>query len=186
MTSVCTNPDSPAAPTREHLEHTRSRRAILKRALTVGPSTVLALSLGACAALSGADTLRVNVVGIEPLQGEGLELRFAVKLRAQNSGAAAIDYDGVALELELNGKALASGVSDQKGSVPRYGEAMFNVPVSISAFAALRQALGFVDGQNLDRVPYVLRGKLGAGAFGAMRFTDEGILRWPQGGKASG
>ncbi len=186
MTSVRTNPDSPAAPMRERGEHTHSRRAILKRALTVGPSTLLALSVGACAALSGADTLRVNVVGIEPLQGEGLELRFAVKLRAQNSGAAAIDYDGVVLELELNGKALASGVSDQKGSVPRYGEAMFNVPVSISAFAALRQALGFADSQSLDKVPYVLRGKLGSGAFGAMRFTDEGILRWPQGAKADG
>ena len=186
MTSVRTNPDSPAAPMRERGEHTHSRRAILKRALTVGPSTLLALSLGACAALSGADTLRVNVVGIEPLQGEGLELRFAVRLRAQNSGAAAIDYDGVALELELNGKALASGVSDQKGSVPRYGEAMFNVPVSISAFAALRQALGFADGQTLDKVPYVLRGKLGNGVFGVMRFSDEGVMRWPQGARAGG
>ncbi len=186
MTSVRTNPDSPAAPMRERGEHTHSRRAILKRALTVGPSTLLALSVGACAALSGADTLRVNVVGIEPLQGEGLELRFAVRLRAQNSGAAAIDYDGVALELELNGKALASGVSDQKGSVPRYGEAMFNVPVSISAFAALRQALGFADSQSLDKVPYVLRGKLGNGVFGVMRFSDEGMLRWPQGAQAGG
>ncbi len=36
-----------------------------------GLSTVLALALSACAALSGSETLRVNVVGIEPLQGEG-------------------------------------------------------------------------------------------------------------------
>jgi hypothetical protein len=167
-------------------DRTRLQRVGWRRVFAAGLSTVLALALSACAALSGSETLRVNVVGIEPLQGEGFELRFAVKLRAQNSGEAAIDYDGVALELELNGNALASGVSAQKGSVPRYGEALFSVPVSISAIAALRQALGFADGQNLDKVPYVLRGKLAHGAFGAMRFTDEGSLRWPQGGKAGG
>ena len=140
------------------------------------------LGLASCAALPGGADLRVNVVGIEALQGEGLELRFAVKLRAQNSGATAIDFDGVALELELNGKALATGVSDQRGSVPRYGEALFNVPVSVSALAALRQAIGLADAQTLDKLPYVLRGKLGSGLFGALRFSDQGTLRWPRGG----
>ncbi len=186
MTAVRTTLESPSALMGAHQDRTRFNRAGWRRAFFIGLSTALALMLGACAALSGSETLRVNVVGIEPLQGEGFELRFAVKLRAQNSGEAAIDYDGVALELDLNGKALASGVSDQKGSVPRYGEALFSVPVSISAFAALRQALGLAEGQNLDKVPYVLRGKLGHGGFGAIRFTDEGSLRWPQGGKAGG
>ena len=160
--------------------------SVFARMLLVWLGALLALALSACAVLPGGDALRVNVVGIEPLKGEGLELRFAVKLRAQNPNDAPIEYDGVALELELNGKALASGVSDQKGTVPRYGEAVFTVPVSISAFAAVRQAIGFIDGQNVDKVAYVLRGKLGGGAFGGVRFSDQGSFSWPQGASTGG
>jgi len=159
---------------------------VLDRTLLVWLSALLALALSACATLPGRDALRVNVVGVEPLQGEGFELRFAVKLRAQNPNDAAVEYDGVALELELNGKALASGVSDQKGTVPRYGETVFSVPVSISALAAVRQAMSLVEGQNLDRIPYVLRGKLAGGMFGGVRFSDEGTLSWPQSAKTGG
>jgi len=160
--------------------------SLFDRTLLVWLGALLALALGACATLPGRDALRVHVVGVEPLQGEGFELRFAVRLRAQNPNDAAVEYDGVALELELNGKALASGVSDQKGIVPRYGEAVFSVPMSISAFAAVRQAMGLVEGQSIDKIPYVLRGRLAGGMFGGMRFSDEGTLSWPQGAKTGG
>ena len=45
---------------------------------------VPALAATACASLSGSDPPRVSVAGIEALPGEGLELRFLVKLRVQN------------------------------------------------------------------------------------------------------
>ena len=48
-----------------------------------------------CAALQGRDPLNVSVAGIEPLQGEGLELRLLVKLRVQNPNDAPVDYNGV-------------------------------------------------------------------------------------------
>ena len=105
----------------------------------------VALTLGACAALSPRDPLNVQVAGIQPLQGEGLEARFLVKLRLQNPNEGAIDYSGVALDLEVNGRRLASGVSDQRGTVPRFGESVLEVPVTISAFSAARQALGLAE-----------------------------------------
>ena len=129
------------------------------------------------------DPIRINVVGIEPLAGQGLEMRFAVTLRLQNPNETAIEYDGVALELELNGKPFASGVSDQKGSVSRFGETVFSIPVTVSAFAAVRQALGLADGAKLDNLPYVLRGKLAGGLFGGTHFTDKGTLSLPSAGK---
>ena len=144
-------------------------------------AVLLAAALAGCAGLTGRDPVRVNLAGIEPLPGQGLELRFMVKLRVQNPNDAPIDYDGVALELEVNRKLLASGVSDQKGSVPRFGETVLGVPVTISAFAALRQALGLAEGESLDDMPYVLSGKLAGGPFGALRFTDEGRLSLPGG-----
>ncbi|MGH8625416.1 MAG: LEA type 2 family protein [Gammaproteobacteria bacterium] len=153
------------------------------RLFFIAVSVLLALALGGCAGMLTRDPIRINVVGIEPLAGQGLEMRFTVKLRLQNPNETAIDYDGVALELELNGKPFASGVSDQKGSVSRFGETVFSVPVTVSAFAAMRQALGLADGAKLDNLPYVLRGKLAGGLFGGMRFTDKGTLSLPGAGK---
>ncbi|NLF53140.1 MAG: water stress/hypersensitive response domain-containing protein, partial [Thauera phenolivorans] len=108
--------------------------------------------------------------------GEGLELRFAVKLRVQNPNDSAIVYDGVAVELDVNDLSFASGVSDQRGSVPRFGETVLTVPVSVSALAAVRQALGLAENADLEDLPYVLRGKLAGGLFGTVRFSDEGRL----------
>ncbi len=140
--------------------------------------------LSACAALPGSDPLRVNLVGIDPLEGAGLELRLAVKLRLQNPNDTPVAFDGTALELEVNGKTLATGVSDQKGNVPRFGETLLTIPITISAFNAIRQALVLADGTGRDEVPYVLRGKLAGGTFGSQRFTQEGALNWAKLGKA--
>ena len=136
----------------------------------------LLLSLGACSSLTPRDPLHIDLVGIEPLPGEELEVRFALKLRVQNPNDSAVDFDGVALELEVNGRPLASGVSDQRGSVPRFGETLISVPVSISAFSAMRQAWGATDYRPGQGLPYVLRGKLAGGLFGTQRFVDSGQL----------
>lgn len=137
---------------------------------------LLALILTGCAALSDRDPLNVQVAGVQPLPGEGLELRMAVKLRIQNPNDRALDYDGVALDMDINGRRLASGVSDASGSVPRFGETVLSVPVTISAFSAARQALGLAEHIGLDEVPYVLRGKLSGGLFGTHRFVEKGTL----------
>ncbi|WP_439886368.1 LEA type 2 family protein [Pseudomonas sp. MBLB4123] len=142
-------------------------------------SLLLAGTLSACGTLALRDPLRIDLVGLEPLPGQGLEMRFALKLRIQNPNDAALDYDGVALELEVNGQPLASGVSDQQGQVPRFGEALLSVPVSISAFSAMRQAWGAAGYQPGQGLPYALSGKLAAGLFGTTRFEDQGVLHWP-------
>lgn len=141
--------------------------------------SVLLLVLSGCAAFSQRDPLNVQVAGIQPLPGEGLELRMNVKLRIQNPNDMALDYNGVALNLEVNGRRLASGVSDARGSVPRFGETVLSVPVTVSAFSAARQALGLAEHIGLDEVPYVLRGKLAGGLFGTQRFVEKGTLELP-------
>jgi len=137
------------------------------------------LSLGACASLPNRDPLTVDVAGIESLPGEGLELRLAVKIRIQNPNDVAVEYTGAALSLDLNGHKLASGVSAEVGTVPRYGETVFTVPVTISALNMARQVLGFVNAQNQTEVPYRVHGKLEGGLFGTRRFTDEGTFELP-------
>lgn len=138
-----------------------------------------AAALAGCASLQLGDPLTVSVAGIEPLPGEGLEVRLAVTVRVQNPNDVAVEYTGAALSLDLNGRNLASGVSDRVGTVPRYGESTFTVPVTISAFDMIRQVFGFMEADARGEVRYRVRGKLEGGLFGTRRFTSEGTMQLP-------
>jgi hypothetical protein len=142
-------------------------------------AAALASGLAGCASLANRDPLNIDVAGIEPLPGEGLELRLAVTIRVQNPNDVAMQYTGAALALDLNGRKLATGVSDAVGTVPRYGESVFTIPVTISAFNMVRQVLGFVDAEQETEVRYRVRGKLEGGLFGTRRFSDEGSFDLP-------
>ena len=141
--------------------------------------SLLLLCLSACSSFPNSDPLNVNVVGIQPLQGQDMEVRFAMKIRVQNPNGTNVNYNGVALDLEINGQPFASGVSDQSGSISRYSETVLTVPVSVSAFSVLRQTIGLSQVQTLNNLPYVLRGKLAGGLFGTTRFVDSGKLSLP-------
>jgi len=151
----------------------------LLRLVRLFAAALVALAVTACATLGGRDPVNLNVVGLEPIPGQGMEMRFNLKLRVQNPNDSAIEFDGVALELNVNDHRFATGVSDQKGSVPRFGEAVISVPVSVSAFAAVRQALGLMDERTSGRVPYVLRARFGGPLFAGLRFTESGTLDLP-------
>lgn len=142
-------------------------------------SCLAALALTGCATLR-QDPVQVYVVGIEPLQGEGLELRMLVKLRVQNPNDTPIRYDGIYVDLDVQGRPFASGVSDASGEVPRFGETVISVPVSISAFRLVRGAVGVLNTQN-EKLQYALRGKLAGPAFNTVRFSAKGEMALPQG-----
>ncbi len=145
--------------------------------------TLLAtLMLAACASMPSRDPLQVSVAGIESLPGEGMELRLLVKLRVQNPNDAPIEFNGVSLNLDVMGRGFASGVSDQAGTVPRFGESVIAVPVTVSVMRMARQVLGMLDGKPVDKVTYSLTGKLnGASLFGTQRFTSKGEFELPKG-----
>ncbi|MFU3037141.1 LEA type 2 family protein [Pseudomonas aeruginosa] len=98
------------------------------------PALCLGVLLSACSTFGQRDPLRIDLVGLEPLPGQGMEMRFMVKLRVQNPNDEPIEYNGIALDLDVNGQPLASGVSDQTGEVPRFGERVVSVPLTVSAF----------------------------------------------------
>jgi len=115
--------------------------------------------------------LRISVAGLEPLEGKGMEARFAVSLRIQNHGPVPLDYDGVALDLDLRGMSFASGVSDQQGTIPRFGEAVLIVPVTVPATAIIRHVFRLTAGDH-RKTDYELRGQLGAPGFAMGRHFD--------------
>ena len=146
-----------------------------RRALQWLPVAVL---LSGCATMGG-DPVQVQVVGLEPLEGEGMELRFLCKLRVQNPNDTPIEFNGVVLDLQVRGSSLATGVSDATGTVPRYGEVVIEVPVTASAFRIVRQAIGLYSSGDRSRIDYVLKGKIGGPLFGSVHFESHGELNLP-------
>jgi LEA14-like dessication related protein len=147
-------------------------------------ASLVALLTG-CAGPWVRDPVNVDVVGVEPLQGQGMEGRFLVKLRVQNPNDLPVEYDGVYVELEVRGSRFASGVSGERGTVPRFGEAIVAVPVSVPVTALVRQALGMASG-GLARTDYRLRGRLGGPVPGGVTFSASGDFALPAGPAGTG
>jgi len=144
-------------------------------------AAVIAVSiLGGCAGLSGREPVQVSVAGIETLPGEGLEMRMMVKLRVQNPSETPVDFDGVFVKLDVLEKTFATGVSDEKGSIPRFGESVIGVPVTVSTLRVGLTTLGFLLGDKpAEKVRYKLSGKLAGPSFGSTSFQADGELALP-------
>ena len=153
----------------------------LTRISRAGFVLVAALVLSACASMPSHDPLQVTVAGIESLPGEGMELRLLVKLRVQNPNDDPIEYNGISLNLDVQGRSFASGVSDEVGTVPRFGEAIVTVPVTVSLIRMVRQVAGMLDGKPVDKITYSMSGKLnGPGMFDTERFGSTGEFDIPK------
>jgi LEA14-like dessication related protein len=137
--------------------------------------------LGGCATMPNYDPPEVTVAGFESLPHEGLELRLLVKLRVQNPNDAAIDYNGVSVKLEVFDKTFATGVADVKGSVPRFGESVIAVPVTVSVLRMVKNVIGLLDGKPITSIPYEMSGKLNTGTFSSYRFASKGDFAMPAG-----
>ena len=152
----------------------------MRRSFLSIPVILAVLALGGCAGMSGRDPVQVSVAGIESLPGEGLEMRMMVKLRVQNPGETPVEYDGVYDKLEVLDKTFATGVSDERGSIPRFGESVISVPVTVSTLRVALNTLGFVLGDKpSEKVRYKLSGKLAGPSFGSTTFQADGELALP-------
>lgn len=136
---------------------------------------VAALTLTGCSWLQRTDPPKVTLVGVEPAAGEGLEARMQLKLRVLNPNDAAINYNGIYVELEVMARSFASGASNESGTVPAFGEAVITVPVTVSAFSIAREAMGLFSGKSMDKITYAMHGKLSSTS-GALRFSSQGEL----------
>lgn len=141
--------------------------------------TLPLLLLGGCASMSQRDPLQVTVAGIESLPGEGLELRMLVRLRVQNPNDAPFEFDGVSVQLDVQGKTFATGVAGESGVVPRFGETVIAVPVTVSVLRMVRQVMGVLDGEPVESIRYEMRGKLSGSGFSAARFQAQGEFQLP-------
>jgi LEA14-like dessication related protein len=136
-------------------------------------------TLAACAGFGRHEPIRVNLAGLESIPGAGLEARFLAKVRVQNPNDASITYDGISAEVDLNGRSFAAGVSDASGEIPRFGESVIELPLTVPATAIVRQVLGLFTGDN-SKANYRVRGFLHTGTFGRQRFDSTGEIDLPK------
>ena len=155
----------------------RKETSLMIRSLAL--VTAAALSLAGCVSLQHTDPPQVTLVDVEPSAGEGLEARVQLKLRVQNPNVAPIEYNGIYVELDVQDRSFASGVSDQSGTVPSFGETVVDVPVTASILGIVGHALGFLGGKPPEKITYEMSGKLNSTTSGTLRFKSQGELTLP-------
>jgi LEA14-like dessication related protein len=148
--------------------------------------TFAIFNIGGCATFQRCEPVQVIMAGVEPLPGQELELRMLVKLRIQNPNDLPVNYNGVSVQMDVQGKRFATGVSDASGSIPRYGETIVSVPVSLSTFQIVRQVIGMMTSEKQGKLAYELSGKLAGPASKCGRFQSKGEFTWPAGMFESG
>jgi LEA14-like dessication related protein len=121
---------------------------------------LVTLILPGCAGLQSLDPPDVYLTSLEPLQSEGLEPRFRVGLRFQNPNNRDIEVEGINFDLDVNGRRLATGVSDEEFLLPKLGEARTTVTVTTSLVDIARQMFALSSAQGVD---YRLKGKVHLG-----------------------
>lgn len=139
-----------------------------------------ALLLPACAALTDQSGPQVDLAGIDSLPGEGLELRFVLKLRVQNPSERELRFEGAWAEISLRDLPLASGGAPVAGVVPRFSEAVIALPVTASGLRLAQQAISLWqdsrDGRLAGPVRYALRGRLGGSGWAVANFERRGEI----------
>ena len=136
-------------------------------------------AVAACAPIGLRESLRVNLAGLESLPGEGMESRWLARIRVQNPNDVSIAYNGLSAELDLNGKSFASGVSAAAGEIPRFGESVLELPLTVPAIAILRHVFGLISGDR-SKATYRVHGFLNTGTFGRAPFNSTGEVELPE------
>jgi len=96
-----------------------------------------------CAGLLGIEPPDVSLGNIEPVAITPFEQRFDVTIRFRNVNDTPLTLDGLALDLDVNDAAFGRGVTDERVTLPRLGEATMRVPVTANTIDLMQQFFRF-------------------------------------------
>ena len=156
------------------------RRWLIRDNLLVPLGLALAVWLGGCASLGVGEPIEVNVANLTPLPSTAYEHRLRVDLRLRNPNDRSYQIDGVRFVLDVNGRRLASGVSDQKATLPRLGETVVSVTTTTSLLDIVNQLVTIGEQSQRERpsFDYLLRGRIFVShSWGGLDFSRKGSTR---------
>ncbi|MEJ2140052.1 MAG: LEA type 2 family protein [Gammaproteobacteria bacterium] len=137
----------------------------------------LACGLNACATLQGDyDPPTVSVASFRAVPGGGAAPSFEIGLRVVNPNSEALELQGVAYTISLDGREVMTGVGKDLPVVAGYSEETFTVTASASMLQTF-QLLRDLMTEPKSSVSYELETKLDVGTFRpAIRVKDSGEI----------
>ena len=97
------------------------------------------LMLSACSTITGDyDPPRVSVESFRSLPGDGATPQFEIGLRIANPNKQALDVAGIAYDVEVLGKDLVSGVSNEVPRIEGYSEESVTLTATFNWLSMIR------------------------------------------------
>ena len=142
--------------------------------LILGISTFI---LAGCAGLGpGYETPTVAVSSFKALPSEGALPSFAIGLRVINPNREALELQGVAYTVSLQGHKIIKGVANDLPVIDGYGEGEIVLTAAANLFAGIRLITDLMRGDG-DSLEFELEAKLDIGGFRpAIRVRESGEI----------
>jgi LEA14-like dessication related protein len=143
---------------------------------------LMILLLAGCASLQkDFDPPGVTLENFRTLPSEQATPRFEITLRVTNPNAQAIEIVGISHSIELMGRELVSGVTNEVPTIEPYGEQVVRIESSLKMFQLIRLLAGFGLSPT-DHVDYRLSAKIDfAGFMPTQRIEESGTLNLASG-----
>jgi LEA14-like dessication related protein len=140
------------------------------------------LTLAGCAGIGAKlEAPKLSIVNAELVKGDLLEQRLKVRMRVQNPNDRELAVKGITYSIDVGGEAFGNGMSASSFTVPRLGEAEFDMLVTANMAGTLLKMLGRLgDGRRGDGVEYRIYGKvsLASGLLRSIPFEEKGQLKF--------
>ena len=137
------------------------------------------LPLGCAALYQNMERPRINIANIMPRDIKLFEQVFDLELRIQNPNNTPLEINGLAFDLEINGKRFATGVSNQSLVIDRLSSDVIHVEAITTLVGFLRQVAEYQETPN-PRVGYRIMGSIYSGSSNVkLRFDDYGEIKIP-------
>lgn len=119
---------------------------------------VLMLIIAGCAEFGKAlESPRIRLANIQVLEVRALETIFEIELRVLNTNDVPILVTALDCDLELNGKTIASGISEVEKEIPSHGTALVPVKIYSSVVDMFKGLLGL---QGQETLKYKVTGRV--------------------------
>ena len=140
-----------------------------------------AVLLSGCAGLGPRlETPKLFIVSVELIKGDLFEQRLRARMRVQNPNDRELAVKGLTYTIEVGGEEFGRGMSGSSFTVPRMGEAEFDMNVTANlAGTLLRLASRSDKGGMPDTLDYRIAGKvsLAPGLLRSIPFEETGTLK---------
>ena len=147
------------------------------------------LGLSACTAFAPKlETPKLSIVNVELVKGDLFEQRLRARIRVENPNDRELEVKGITYTIEVGGEEFGRGISGSSFTVPRLGEAEFDMLVSTNFVSGFARLLSRVGGGKLENLDYEIAGHvmLDKGFVKKIPFSKSGQVDVARAGKRSG